>query len=318
MVCRQQPYTERKGVIYMNKKITAGILCAAGMAAAVLTPVTALADRVEEKPYLSLGADLNDQEKATVLELLEIEEGSLDNYDVYEVTNQQEYDYLGSYMDASLIGDRALSSVKVTGKESGYGIQVETHNITYCTEGMYQNALATAGMKDAEVIVAGPYGITGTAALVGAMEAYGRMTGNVIEPELADGATNELIVTSGLAESIGDPEKAEELIAAVKEIIVANEYTDPEEIENVINDVANKLEISLSEEDRQLIRQLMEKLSSLDLNLESIKEQASALYDRISGLDLSEYGITEEAVQGFFAKIGQFFSDLIEQIKSLF
>lgn len=302
----------------MSKKRIAGILSAAMLAAAVLTPVTVLADRVEDKPYLSLGADLNEEEKATVLQLLEVEADGLDNYDVYEVTNQQEYDYLGSYLDESVIGSRALSSVKVTGKESGYGIQVTTYNISYCTEGMYQNALATAGIEDAEVIVAGPYNITGTSALVGAMEAYARMTGEVIEPELADGATNELIVTGDIAESIGDSEKAEELIAAVKEIIVANEYTDPEEIEAVIDDVANQLEISLSEEDRQLIRELMEKLGSLDLNLESIKEQASALYDRISSLDLSEYGITQENVDGILAKIGQFFSELWAQIMGMF
>lgn len=307
-----------KGEKSMNKKRIAGILCAAVMAAAVLTPVTALADRVEDKPYLSLGADLNEEEKATVLKLLEVDADGLYNYDVYEVTNQQEYDYLGSYLDESVIGSRALSSVKVTGKEAGYGIQVTSYNITYCTEGMYQNALATAGMEDAEVIVAGPYNITGTSALVGAMEAYARMTGEVIEPELADGATNELIVTGDIAKSIGDSEKAEELIAAIKEIIVANEYTDPEEIEAVIDDVAKQLEISLSEEDRQLIRDLMEKLGSLDLNLESIKEQAGALYDRISNLDLSEYGITKENVDGFFAKMGQFFSELWAQFMSMF
>lgn len=302
----------------MNKKGIAGILCAAMMAATMFAPVTALADSVEDKSYLSLGADLNEEEKATVLQLLEVDADELDAYDVYEVTNQDEYDYLGSYLDASVIGSRALSSVKVTGKESGYGIQVTTYNISYCTEGMYQNALATAGIEDAEVIVAGPYNITGTSALVGAMEAYARMTGEVIEPELADGATNELVVTSDIAESIGDSEKAEELIAAIKEIVVANEYTDPEEIEAVIDDVANQLEITLSEEDRQLIRDLMEKLGSLDLNLESIKEQASALYDRISNLDLSEYGITQENVDGILAKIGQFFSELWNQIMSMF
>lgn len=302
----------------MNKKRVSGILCAVMMAATIFTPVTALADGVEDKSYLSLGADLNEEEKATVLQLLEVEAGALDAYDVYEVTNQDEYDYLGSYLDASVIGNRALSSVKVTGKESGYGIQVTTCNISYCTEGMYQNALATAGIEDAEVIVAGPYNITGTSALVGAMMAYARMTGEVIEPELADGATNELVVTSGIAESIGDSKKAEELIAAVKEIIVANEYTDPEEIGAVIDDVANQLEITLSEEDRQLIRNLMEKLGSLDLNLESIKEQAGALYERISSLDLSEYGITQEKVDGILAKIGQFFIDLWNQIMGLF
>ena len=302
----------------MKKKLTAVLLLSVMTITTVLTPVTAFADRVDDKPYLSLGADLTEEQRATVLNLLGVEESDLENYTVTEVTNEEEYEFLGSYLDASVIGSKALSSVKVVGKEDGYGIQVTTANISYCTEGMYQNALATAGVENAEVTVVGPFSISGTAALVGAMEAYEAMTGEVIDPELADGATNELVVTSELAENIGDSEKAEELIAAVKEIVSANEFNTEEEFNQAIDDVAAELNISLSDEDRQMIRELMEKLSKLDLDFETIKEQAGELYNRISNLDLSEYGITEESVSGFLGQIGNFFSKLLDKLKGLF
>lgn len=302
----------------MKKKLTAVLLLSVMTITTVLTPLTAFADRVDDKPYLSLGADLTEEQRATVLNLLGVEESDLENYTVTEVTNEEEYEFLGSYLDASVIGSKALSSVKVVGKEDGYGIQVTTANISYCTEGMYQNALATAGVENAEVTVVGPFSISGTAALVGAMEAYEAMTGEVIDPELADGATNELVVTSELAENIGDSEKAEELIAAVKEIVSANEFNTEEEINQAIDDVAGELNISLSDEDRQMIRELMEKLSKLDLDFETIKEQAGELYNRISNLDLSEYGITEESVSGFLGQIGNFFSKLLDKLKGLF
>lgn len=302
----------------MKKKLTAVLLLSVMTITTVLTPLTAFADRVDDKPYLSLGADLTEEQRATVLNLLGVEESDLENYTVTEVTNEEEYEFLGSYLDASVIGSKALSSVKVVGKEDGYGIQVTTANISYCTEGMYQNALATAGVENAEVTVVGPFSISGTAALVGAMEAYEAMTGEVIDPELADGATNELVVTSELAENIGDSEKAEELIAAVKEIVSANEFNTEEEINQAIDDVAAELNISLSDEDRQMIRELMEKLSKLDLDFETIKEQAGELYNRISNLDLSEYGITEESVSGFLGQIGNFFSKLLDKLKGLF
>ncbi len=302
----------------MKKRIITGILSALLVVTALITPVTAFANRVDDKPYLALGADLKEDERSTVLGLLGVTEEELEDYTVSQITNEEEHQYLGAYLDASVIGSRALSSVKVTGKEDGYGIRVQTSNISYCTPGMYQNALATAGIENAEVIVAGPFSISGTAALVGAMEAYSAMTGEVIEPELADGATNELVVTSELAENLGDSKKAEELIAAVKQIIASEKVSSEKDIDAVIEDVANQLEISLSEEDRQLIRDLMTKLSDLDLDFDAIKEQAKDLYDRISKLDLSEYGITEESVNGFLGQIGAFFSDLIEKIKSLF
>ena len=50
-----------------------------------------------------------------------------------------------------MIGTRALSSVLIEKKDKGNGIKVTTSNITYCTTGMYQNALATAGVTDADV-----------------------------------------------------------------------------------------------------------------------------------------------------------------------
>lgn len=187
------------------------------------SPVSVLADREDaklEKPYVSLGADLNAQERATVLELLGVTEDDLKNYTVATITNQDEHDYLDAYLDKSVIGSRALSSVLVEGKTDGNGIKVTTHNISYCTTGMYQNALVTAGIKDADIVVAGPFKISGTAALVGAIKSYENMTGEKVEQENVDTATNELVITGKLAENVGDSEKAEQLVGAVKEKVV--------------------------------------------------------------------------------------------------
>ena len=97
------------------------------------------ADREDAKldvPYISLGADLNAQVKASVLALLGVSEQDLGNYTVATVTNKDEHTYLDSYLDKSVIGSRALSSVLVDGKKDGNGIRVTTKNITYCTPGM--------------------------------------------------------------------------------------------------------------------------------------------------------------------------------------
>ena len=85
---------------------------------------------------------------------------------------------------------------------------------------MYENALATAGIKDADIIVAGPFNISGTAALVGAIKSYENMTGEAVKTENVETATNELVVTGKVAESVGDTDKAEQLIGAVKEQVV--------------------------------------------------------------------------------------------------
>ena len=234
-----------------------------------MSPLSAKADQIDA-PYLALGADLNETEKSTVLSLLEINEADLSSYQVITVTNADEHKYLDSYLDSSVIGTRALSSVLIEKKDKGNGIKVTTSNIS------------------------------GTAALVGAMEAYSNMTGETLKAENADAATEELVTTSDLGEAIGDKEQAEELVGAVKEAVVSQDLSDPEEIEAVVDDAAKEMNIQLSDEDKQKIVSLMEKISSLDLDVDSLKEQAKDLYNKLESLDLN---INQEQVKGFFDRI---------------
>ena len=292
----------------MKKKIIA--IAALAITGTLLCQNVVLADGVEEKPYLSLGADLNKKEKATVLELRGVEEDELDEYTVVTVTNKDEHEYLDDYLSATVIGTRALSSVLVEKTDKGDGIDVTTKNITYCTEGMYQNALTTAGIEDADVVVAGPFNITGTAALVGAMNAYEDMTGETISEESKDAATNELVVTSELAEELNDSEKAEQFLALIKEEVLSADIKDQEDINEVIGNCEQKMQIELTEEQRQQIAELMEKINGLDLDLDVLKQQASDIYDELSKLNIN--------TEGFFAKVQAALSRILDYLSNLF
>ncbi len=263
-----------------------------------------------DKPYLALGADLTAEQKSTVLNLMGIDPANLDNYDVVYVTNDMEHQYLDSYLPSSTIGTKALSSVLIMEGKKGSGIQITTKNISYCTVGMYKNALATAGMEDAEIIVAGPFPISGTAALIGALQAYSEMTGEDVSEEGLDAAMNEIVVTGELADIAGgDKEKAEEFMAYLKQEVVKNGLDDEQSIEDLINDASKKFDISLTDAQIEKLKNLLMKISSLDLDWSSLKKQASDLYDRLADLDLSDNGFIE-AVKNFFQKIIRFFKNL--------
>ena len=276
--------------------------------------MTALADRVDaviDKPYVALGADLKESERAKVLELLGVTEAELKDYDVVTITNEDEHKYLDSYLDAGVIGTRALSSVMVVGKEAGNGINVNTNNISYCTSGMYRNALITAGVEDADITVAGPFSISGTAALVGAIKAYETMTGEEVPEVNLDAANNELVITGEIVESVGDPEKIEQLMALVKQEVAEGAVSGSEDIKNLVKQAADELEIRLSDEDRDKITGLMDKIDGLDLNVDAIKEQAKDLYHKLENLD---FNFDAESVGNFFTRIIDaivgFFQDL--------
>lgn len=289
------------------KRFIAFFLTMALLVTAMIPGRSVSADRVEEQPYLSLGADLKEAEKKTVLNLLGVKEEQLDEYTLGQVTNTEEHEYLSEYVPSNVIGTRALSSVLVTLKDKGHGINVSTYNITYCTGGMYRNALATAGIQDAEVVVAGPFNITGTAALVGAMKAYEIMTGETISDETKDAATNELVATGDLAENLGDSQTAEELIALIKDKVVSEDLTSLEDIKKAIEDACKDLNVNLSDEDRQMILDLMEKIKNLDIDIDQLKEQANAVYEKLRemGIDLKSESFWQ-SVKDFFDRIFDF------------
>ena len=293
-------------------KIISMMLTVAVAAVMVLSPAAVSAGSTEDSlsdTYVSLGANLTESERAVVLDLLGLTESDLQNCTVVQVTNQEEHEYLDEYLSSAVIGNRAISSVKVVNKDKGNGINVETRNINYCTESMYQNALATAGLEDADVTVAGPFSVSGTAGLIGAIKAYDTMTGKDTAEESIEAAIQELVTTSELGESMGDQESASTLVGAVKDKVVSEGLETEEEIRNAIEETADQMDISLTEDQIAKILDLMDQIKDLDLDIDALKEQAKGLYDKLDSLD-----IDLSAAQGFFSRIGEFFSNLWDRI----
>lgn len=263
--------------------------------------------------YISLGADLTSDEKAKVLALFGVDEKDLDNYKVVYVTNQEEHQYLDSYISSSQIGNQAWSSVLITEGKKGSGINVTTKNVIYCTTGMYANALATAGVEDVNVVVAGPFNVSGTAALVGALKAYSEVTGETVDEDVVDAAVDEMVTTGSLEDGTdADNEKVEGMVAYLKEQI-ANSDNKDKDLDQIINDAANKFEITLNEDQFNQLKSLLEKLGGLHLDLGSLKSQAQAAYDTLKdmGFDISKIHIDTEEARGLLQQI-------IETIKGWF
>ena len=264
----------------------------------------------KDKPYLALGANLSEEQKAKVLSLMGFDPASLDNYDVIYVSNDEEHQYLGEYIPASQIGTRSLSSVVITEAKKGDGLSISTYNINYCTVGMYKNALATAGISDANIIVAGPTSISGTAALVGIFKAYEEMTGDKIDEEIVDAAMDELVTTGELNESIdGDPETIEAMIAELKQQIANGALDNEDDIRAAIKEAAKKYELNLSDENIEKILALLTKLKDLDLDWDTIADRASEIADKL-GIDIKS--------QSFWDSVIAFFEKLIDAIAEIF
>ena len=287
-------------------------------------------DVTEKKGYLALGADLTSEQKSTVLALMGVSEADLGQYDIVITTNAEEHAALDKYISPSVIGTKSLSSVLVKPAESGHGVVVTTTNINYCTTNMYRNALITAGVTDADIMVAAPTPISGTAALIGALKAYEHMSGKEVSSAALDASLNELVTTGQIKEAVGNGDKAEELIAYIKTVVATNDLNTKEEIEAAIRKGMVDQNVTLSEEEIAQIIDLMMKVKAMGIDYKVLAEQADDIYAKykddiqagtfdINKVDLNDLGLTKiigNAITSTAKSIGNsivsFFSGLFD------
>ena len=99
------------------------------------------------------------------------------------------------------------------------------------------------------------------------------------------------------------------MISELKGRIARGEIDSTEEIAAAIDEVAKEYDIQISEEDKEKLLELLEKLQGLDLDWDSIADRASQVASDI-GAAIEKSGLGD--------KIRSFFEKLIEAIKSWF
>ncbi|KNZ68451.1 hypothetical protein Tfer_2971 [Thermincola ferriacetica] len=260
---------------------------------------------------ITFGADLNSEQKALVARKfgVNLQDTAIP---LIEVTNAEERRYLQGLVPNKVIGSRAISSAMVEVLPAGSGVTVQTHNITWVTTDMFENAVVTAKVKDARIIAAAPFPVSGTAALTGIFKAFETATGQKLDEESKKTANEELVRTGELGEAIGK-EKATELMLKVKERVIADKVTDPEQIKQIIINVAGDLNINLTPAQIDQITQLMQKISKLDLNIRDISSQLQDLKTK-----LDDVIAQNKEVKSILQQILDALNGLIEKIRAWF
>ncbi len=293
----------------MNRKIIS-IFIIAVMLMGLILPVfnLVLADTIQA--VVSLGADLTIEQQKQMLDYMNVDR---DDINLVTVTNEEEAAYLKGTSAEDKIGTRAISSAYVEELEKGKGISVETYNITWVSEDMYANALVTAGVKDARVIAAAPFKVSGTAALTGIIKAFEEITGRKLDEDAKRIANEEMVVTGELGEELGDKKKASELVKRVKEEVVEKGITDREDIKRIILEIQQDLNIKLDETQIQQLLNLMDKLKNIDINLKDLKEQVTKIGEKVR--DIAE---GNEEVKSFLQKIVDLLNQLVQGLLNIF
>ena len=156
------------------------------------------ADIAEGEKRAVLGANLDENQIENIYKVFGIKRGDVKEL---RVSIDQERKYLEGLVDSAKMGSRSYSSIYIETLPEGSGIEVETHNIDWCSKEMYISALTTAGVEDCKVIVAAPFNVSGTAALTGVYLAYEDMSGEEMDELAKQIGAEELTVTAELAKA---------------------------------------------------------------------------------------------------------------------
>ncbi|NLA57983.1 MAG: DUF1002 domain-containing protein [Firmicutes bacterium] len=267
---------------------TAAVRLVFGILASVVLPLYFATAAAAASGVVTWGADLSMSERTKVAQVMGIQPGDITRELL--VTNAEEHALLGKTVPAAYLGTRAVSSAYVRPLEAGSGLKISTHNITWVTGRMFAQALVTAGVRDAEVIVAAPVPVSGTAALTGIFKAFEAAAGQELSRSAKELAGEELYITREVGESIGQ-EDAGRLIEMVKREVVDRKLTEREQIIDAIRRIAGELDISLSERDIGRIASLMSKPQRLDLWLDDLEKQLQQVSDSVSQLAGQQTGL---------------------------
>ena len=284
----------------MKKKFSLllALLLVAGMA------VPAYADVNQSRTVI--GADLSDEQVEAVYGMFGIRRGDAIEL---KMTNAEERTYLEGYVDNSLIGTRSISCVYVELLPEGSGMSVTTSNINWCTGEMYISALATAGITDANIVVAAPFEVSGTAALSGVYKAYEDMTGKKLDDLAKLVSTQELTVTGELAAQIGAMDSTA-IVNELKLMLDVTQTMSDDEIRAEIREIASRYNVNLTNTQVEQLLSLCRSLEGLDA--ESLKARVQDVQNtlqKVSDAKTKVVGFVQgvkkvvDSVSGFFDKI---------------
>src|SRR5690625_4319154 len=267
-------------------------------------------DEFAGEPIVVYGANLSDSQKDEVRNILNVNPEA--EHEV-SVSGQDNASYIGGNPNANM-----FSSAKIIHEKAGHGIVIDIitpENITQVTSDMYLNALITAGVENAKVEVASPLQVTGHSALAGIYKAYDAV-GEELDSERMKVANDELEITTELSDREGlSDEKIASIMAEIKKIIAEEKPATREDVERIVEEKLAEMGVNLSDEDKQLLIDLFDRLKDLDIDFDQLKDQlndiASSITDKLDDMNI-------EIDEGFFNKILEIINNIISSIASLF
>ena len=280
-------------------KLLATLLCSASMVMGSMVPtIPVMADAMK---VVTLGADLSEDQKNTMLRYFKVDSSQAQ---IIYVTNQDERDHLSAYVPLEQIGTRTVSCAYVKPTTSG-GIKVRTANLNWVTCNMIASSLSTSGVTNCEVVAACPFEVSGTGALTGIQMAYETASGEKLDETKKELATEEMVVTGNLADSVGQND-ATTVINQAKMQVIADNIQNADDIYNIVVNISNNNNVSLSDDEINTIVNLLKQIAEQNYDYSEMQETLERVNDNVTGqADESDDSSDEEDTDSIVDNVDQ-------------
>jgi len=136
----------------------------------------------------------------------------------------------------------------------GIKVVVDKSKITLVTPKMYENALKSTGINNGYVVVTSPVSATGESALAGVLKSYEIAVGTPIPDNAKKAATQEIYTQSSIANQTNQSaDQIALLFEKVQNEVQNNNITNVTQIQTIVVNVANNMNINLTDQQAQQI-----------------------------------------------------------------
>lgn len=189
--------------------------------------------------------------------------------------------------------------------QNGIKVIVDKSKVTVVTPQMYANALQSSGIDRGYVVVSSPVPATGEAALAGVLKSYEIAVGTTIPEEAKKASTEELYLETQLVNQTGqNGDKVAQLFSDVKNQTQNQNLQNPDEIKVIVVNVANQMNINLSDNQTQQIADSVANSQKVRSNLTNFQDKLQGISQQVSN-------------PGFIDQVTSFLQEILNYVQGL-
>lgn len=274
-----------------TKRILSIVMAALIMVMQMILPESVMA--YDNTKLVTLGSDLNDQQKRDILNFFGVSETDVQ---VLYVTNAEEKQLLSNSFSEAEIGSKTFSCAYIHLLYDPVGILATIGNLSKVDSKIITQSMVSAGINNAEVVTAAPFEVSGTGALTGIFKSFEYLSNETLDPVKKDIAVQNIETNNYLAEKIGkDP--ATVVINDIMIQVIQGGVKEQGAVRQTVDEVLTTADTfmagyaqsngystpgSLQAADREKLYDLSQKIAQTDYNYEDMKPSLQRVTRTIS------------------------------------